>query len=211
MGSEVLPICGSVHTNRSACEACKGVWKTPEQPVDALRVAASGFVNQVQAQLTPTFPHVGLVTYSTSATLNTQLTGTLNTVKTAVNSIVASGYTNCEDGMYKARMELTTSGRQRWNAAKVIIFMSDGNANRCRTSSSCTASVAKTRAIAEAQAAGNADIVVFSIGLGEAADEDMLQKMVMNGGTYLYAPSAQDLDDVYQQIFEEIKRMRLVV
>lgn len=210
MGSEVSSICGSVHTSRSTCEACKGIWKTPEQPVDELRIAARGFVDQVQAQLSPTFPHVGLVSYSTSATLDTQLTGNLNTVKTAISSVAASGYTNCEDGMYRARMELTTSGRQRWNAVKVIIFMSDGNANRCRDLS-CTASTAKTRAINEAKAAGNAGIIVYSIGLGEAADEDMLQQMVMNNGVYLYAPSGEDLDGVYRQMFEKIKRLRLVV
>ena len=211
MGSEVTAICGSVQTSSSACPACKGVWKTPPQPIDDLKSAANGFVDLVTAQLGPTYPHMGLVSYSTSATLDVQLTGNLSSVKTAITNINALGYTNCEDGMYKARVELTTSGRQRWTAAKVILFMSDGKANRCRGSSSCSASTAKQRAIAEAQLAGTQGIIVYSIGLGADADQDMLQQMVTHSGAYVYAPTGAELDDAYREMFQKIKRLRLVM
>jgi hypothetical protein len=209
MGSAVTGICGSVHTSQSACLACKGAWRTPTQPITDLRAAATTFVD-LATTLAPTFPHVGLVTYSDSGSLVTQLTGNLNTVKTAISGVAAGGYTNCEDGMYRARQELTTSGRQRWNAVRVILFMSDGNANRCRTSSNCSASTAKQKAITEAQLAGTQGIIVYSIGLGADADQDMLQRMVTHDGEYLFAPTGAELDDVYRAMFQKIKRLRLV-
>jgi len=211
MGSEVTAICGSVQTSSTACKACKGVWVTPPQPINALRVAASGFVDLVQAQLGPTDPHMGLVSYSTTSTRNVNLTSALSTVKSAIAGLAAAGYTNCEAGMYTARSELTTSGRQRWTAAKVILFMSDGQANRCRTESSCTQARAKQLAIAEATAAASQDIQVYTIGLGANADAATLQQMAtIGGGAYVYAATGADLSPAFTTLFQKIKRLRLV-
>jgi hypothetical protein len=209
MGSEVTAICGSVQTDKNACTSCGGQWKTPAKPIADLQTAATSFVDLVDAQLGPTNPHLGLVSYSDSATLNVMLTPNLSTMRSSIASITASGYTNCEAGMYTARMELTTSVRQRWSAVKIIVFMSDGNANRCRTGS-CSEATAKQRAIDEAQLAGTQGIIVSTIGLGQAADQDLLQRMVTNGGTYLYAPTSADLEAVYAEMFQRIKRTRLV-
>jgi Flp pilus assembly protein TadG len=215
MGSEVAAICGSVQTSQSLCTACKGVWKTPPGPlpINDLKTAADGFVDLAQAQLASsnvsTDPHMGLVSYSDSATLNVQLAANLANVTSAIAGISAAGYTNCEDGLYRARQELTTSGRQRWTAVKTIVFMSDGNANRCRgQSGSC--SQAKQRAIAEAQLAGTQDIVVYTIGLGTEVDQDLLQQMVTPGGAYVFAPTSADLQAAYQTLFQKVKRLRLV-
>jgi hypothetical protein len=210
MGSEVTAICGSVQTDKTACTNCSGKWKTPARPIQDLKTAATSFVDMVDTQLGPTSPHMGLVTYSDSATLAVQLTSSLSSVRSGINSIAVSGYTNCEAGLYTARVELTTSGRQRWTAVKVIVFMSDGNANRCRTKPSCSDATAKQLAIAEAQLAGTQGIIVSTIGLGTLADQDMLRQMVANGGAFLYAPTSADLQAVYAEMFQKIKRNRLV-
>ncbi|MCX6032344.1 MAG: VWA domain-containing protein, partial [Chloroflexi bacterium] len=211
MGSEVTAICGSVQTSSSLCTACKGVWVTPPQPIDALRVAAGSFVDLVQAQLGPTDPHMGLVSYSTTSTRNVNLTSTLSTVKSAITALAAVGYTNCEAGLYDARVELTTSGRQRWTAAKVILFMSDGQANRCRTESSCTQARAKQLAIAEATTAASLGIQVYTIGLGVDSDTTTLQQMAtVGGGAYQYAATGADLSPAFTTLFQKIKRLRLV-
>ena len=213
MGSEVTAICGNVQTSSSRCTACKGVWVTPPMPISYLKTAANTFVDLAQAQLATsnpsTDPHIGLVSYSTSATLDVQLTGNLANVKSAITSVNALGYTNNEDGLYRARLELTTSGRQRWTAVKAIVFMSDGYANRCRGSSS-QCSQAKQKAIAEAQLAASQGIIVYTVGLGSEVDQDMLQQMVTSGGVYVYAPTADDLEVAYRTLFEKVKRLRLV-
>ena len=139
MGSEVKAICGSVQTNQTACTNCRGVVEDPRAAHCTIsRQRPPVLWIMVDTQLGPTYPHMGLVSYSDSATLNVQLTGTLSSVRSAIASITARGYTNCEAGLYTARVELTTSGRQRWTAVKAIVFMSDGNANRCRTVGSCS-------------------------------------------------------------------------
>jgi hypothetical protein len=213
MGSEVTAICGNVQSLSSTCTACKGVWVTPPMPISYLKTAAITFVDLAQAQLATsnpsTDPHIGLVSYSTTASLDVQLTGNLANVKAAINNVSALGYTNNEDGVYRARQELTTSGRQRWTAVKAIVFMSDGYANRCRNvSGSC--SQAKQRAIAEAQLAASQGIIVYTVGLGSEVDQDMLQQMVTSGGVYVYAPTADDLEAAYRTLFEKVKRLRLV-
>jgi hypothetical protein len=212
MGSEVNTICGSVQTNQALCTACKGVWKTPPQPITDLQTASSSFVDLVEAQLAATSPHMGLVSYSDTANLDVTL-GDPSSVKSYLPNVAALGYTNCEDGVYKAEAELTTSGRQRWTAVKVIVFMSDGNANRCRNySGDCSTAnpTAKQRAINEAQLAGTKGITVYTIGLGAAADQDMLRQMVTTGGAYVYAPTGADLSTAFATMFQKIKRMRLV-
>jgi Flp pilus assembly protein TadG len=214
MGSEVNAICGSVQSSSATCTACKGAWVTPPQPIDNLKTAAGNFVDLVQAQLAPTNPHIGLVSYSSTASLNVQLTATLSTVKSAIGNITVAGYTNCEEGLYTARVELTTSGRQRWTAVKAIVFLSDGKANlyrTCYTPGGCSLVTAKQRAISEAQLAGTLGIAVYTIGLGALADQDLLQQMAaVSGGSYLYSPTSADLEATYAEMFRKIQPMRLV-
>jgi len=211
MTSAVYPYCGTnIHQDKKTCEACKGVWTPPPEPMADLKQASIGFVNLVQAELGSSNPHVGLVSYSTSATLDVKLTGTMSTVTSGINNLQSLGYTNCEDGLYQARLELTTSGRQRWTSARVMIFMSDGNANRCRGSTS-TCAAAKTKAIAEAERAAAAGITIYTIGLGEEADTITLQQIAaVGGGVYMYAPSSADLQACFQEMFRKIRGLRLV-
>ena len=59
-------------------------------PLAALKTAAKLLVDQ----LDPTLDRVGLTSYSTTATLNNALTSDFASVKTAIDRLTASGYTN---------------------------------------------------------------------------------------------------------------------
>jgi hypothetical protein len=61
-------------------------------------------------------------------------------------------------------------------------------------------------AVAEATTAANNQIVVYTIGLGKYVDHQFLRDVAgVSGGEYFYAPSAFDLEAIYQTIFERIQ------
>jgi hypothetical protein len=214
---------GGVGT-QARCEACKGNAE-PWLPITTAKDAAVYFVSLVYDQLAPTSPRLGLVTYSTRAC---QPTGnpnhpclglTLNLlgeVLPKINSIQMVPadpmyFTNCEEGMSVARGYLNSTGRT--TAVKAIVFLTDGQANRCIGGGTC--SNAKQRAINQAHTAQNERIRVYTIGLGVDADRDMLQQMADDpdgdfDGAYVYARTASELVDKYDELFAMIKQLRLV-
>jgi Flp pilus assembly protein TadG len=202
-------VCGSVDT-KTSCEACKGYWLSNEEPITSLKTAATNFVNQVEAELRPTNPRIGLVSYSTSATLNRVLTeiDDVGLVRSAISGLSADGSTNCEDALYQAREQLYGNGRV--TAVKVIVFMTDGNANTGRGCAYVCAD-ASQRAINQATLARTQGILTYTIGLGIDSDQDMLRTIASEGGgEYVYAPTAADLDAAFAEMFDKIKRLRLV-
>jgi hypothetical protein len=206
-------VCGTVDT-RETCEACKGVWPGPSDPEQLLpiadtKTAAKTFVDLVEQQLMPTSPQLGLATYSRNAELDQPLTYNFLSLKSRIDSMVAESYTNCEHGLYLARQELTTVGRS--TASKAILFMSDGVCNRSMDwNPPCNSGSAPAQAICEAGLAKDQGINLYTIGLGTGADQDTLRAIASSSDNYLYAPSSADLEAVFTEMFEKIKRQRLV-
>ncbi len=63
-----------------------------------------------------------------------------------------------------------------------------------------------TAAVAEATTAAGSSIVIYTIGLGAHVDHAFLQDIAdITGGEFFYAPSASDLQAIYQTIFERIQ------
>lgn len=220
---------------QAGCEACKG-YAEPWLPITTAKDAAVYFVTLVEEQLpaypNPSFPRLGLVTYSTRACQPTGnpnhpclgLTLDLPAVSAAIANIrmVPANtyapydmyYTNCEEGMSQARGYLNSTGRA--TAVKAIVFLTDGKANRCIGEYSVTCSDAAARAKTQAHNAQTIDhIRVYTIGLGASADQAMLIDMANDpvgdfDGAYLYAPTAAELAAKYAEMFAKIKRLRLV-
>jgi hypothetical protein len=56
-----------------------------------------------------------------------------------------------------------------------------------------------------ANEARNNTIIVYTIGLGAQADNALLQEVAdRTGGMYYYAPNANDLDRIFQEIADQI-------
>jgi hypothetical protein len=143
----------------------------------------------------------------------------------AIEDMNADGWTNIADGMRIGMKVLSsdTGHYGRPNAIKVMILLTDGVANRwpgyskCGSGSCCAEDLYKPNSgsndenkaadcvIYYSQIANNNSIVVYTIGLGLGADGDLLQAAAdETGGLYYFAPRAQDLDYIFQQIADQI-------
>jgi len=78
-----------------------------------------------------------------------------------------------------------------------MILLSDGVANRPYNET-----YAKEYARSQAEIA--AGVIIYTIGLGDPSyfDEELLKEIQTNG--YYYAPSAEDLTDIYLAIAEDL-------
>ncbi len=74
--------CPNLNT-QVGCQNCRGVWRNPPMPITEVRVAANTFVDRNN----PNLSHLGLVSYSTSGSLNQGLTNNLTAVKNAINGV----------------------------------------------------------------------------------------------------------------------------
>lgn len=137
----------------------------------------------------------------------------------AIESMRASGQTNIADGIQLGILTLTTATGHygRPNAAKFMVLMTDGQANRypndeCHAedlwpdnSGDAYQVRARDCVVYYANRARNSGISIFTIGLGINADHELLQDVAdRTGGEYFFAPKAKDLDRIMQEIADKI-------
>jgi Mg-chelatase subunit ChlD len=177
------------------------------QPMDALRVAAKSFIDDLKQG----FDNVGIVSYSRSSSspIDLRITSDLQVAKAGIDNIPQpNSYTNIGDGMDKALREFR-SNRARTSTAKIMVLLSDG-APTCTESGSCNLS-SWTRqrgidyALAKAAEAAAGDIIIHTISLGAGADRTLMQQIAQaTGGKEFFSSSGSDLSQVFQDIKEEI-------
>jgi len=167
--------------------------------------AAKAFVDQLNMSK----DRVGLASFATDATLNMQLTNNSAQVKNAINALVASGWTNMGGGIEKSNDEFNSSGRS--DALFAMILLSDGCANRpCPHSPqhSTTCPYAREYALNESDEAKNTlGVVSYTIGLGANTsdfDPELMKDIASSEFLYYYAPSAEDLMDIYTVIIRDL-------
>ncbi len=148
------------------------------------QAAVSSFLDTLNAPP----EQAALVSFAVTATLDAPLTTDVELVRTAVMSLTAEDSTYMDHGLAEARLELASS-RHVPTHTKIIILLSDGQ------QTGDTAPV-----LAEAAAAKAEGALIFSIGLGPDADADLLQQVASDPAYYFYAPSGDDLEDVYLEI-----------
>jgi len=97
-------------------------------------------------------------------------------------------------GLEKAYSELKNNGRP--DSKKIIILLSDGENNNGGYSYPSPLDVATLCA--------NEGIVIYTIGFG-VVNETLLKRIAeITGGKYYYAPSCEDLEKIYNEIYDEI-------
>jgi Flp pilus assembly protein TadG len=180
------------------CPTHPPVW----QPFNSVQQAAETFA----AYFSPTTTQVGLASFSTSATLNRQLSsafGPGSAYVTAIDALVPAGWTDTGGGLATALAELQ-SARARANSLKVIVLLSDGVANIEQNGTNCGGSgcaAAANYARSEATAAANAGVVIYTIGLGSDVDASLMQDLATIGhGAYVYSPSGAQLQDTFDRV-----------
>jgi hypothetical protein len=153
--------------------------------------------NQIQA---------GLVSFTTTATTRTQLAVMGPSNQTAlINAINALGPTSStciQCGLMNACNELVSS-RARPTATKVVVLLTDGMANYCTGSNSCTQGSTECMGCdVEGAAACRADnVTVYTIGFGSDVDSTELTNIAyITNGEYYFAPNVATLTDIFQSI-----------
>jgi len=174
----------------------------PQMRLEASKIAAWDFIAQLQPS-----DWVAVVAYSTTAQLVQPLTTSRGVVSEAIGGLKAFGFTNMSDGLRIASAALLTTSARPFDAVrKVIVLLSDGNANRPEPESA-----ACQRALAEAQIAASKGISIFTIGFGQDANHDLLQSIAEVGrGEYYFAPTSNDLHAAYLSIALRLRNLAIV-
>lgn len=164
--------------------------------------SANTFIDNLEAN-----DQSALVSFSTNATLEKQLSNDHNQTRTVLNALTVGGATNIGDAIKKATDELS-SVRANPQANKTIILLTDGKANKPNgdglNENQDDVDYAEERAYA---AYDNYNIKVFTIGLGSNSDinETMLENIAnYTGARYYYASNGTDLSTIYDDIAWEI-------
>lgn len=193
------------------------------EPIRSTQEAAVTF----STFFTPVYDRLGVVSYSRYVTLDEPLTSDFNdpddtsfaddTINGCVDcsafadevlELVPDGTTNIGYAIEVAQNELLY-GSGRVNAAKIMVVMTDGIANRCFSSGSSSCGShgdAETYAYNQAVTAANNGITIYTIGLGPSVNDSLLQDIAdVGGGIYLNAPTADDLEDTFEAIADAIR------
>jgi hypothetical protein len=175
--------------------------------LEGAKEAAKIFVDQLDSEK----DRVGLVTFHTVANLEEHLTHNFDDVKSRIDIISGGGWTNIGDGIDYSTDEYEYDGRGGttiWS----IILLSDGKANR--PDGMNASQYALDKSIAAHLAGSNQSLRIYTIGLGSKMDiDEPLLIQIAEGpltgvddpqGKYYYAPSSNDLIDIYQSIAQDL-------
>jgi Ca-activated chloride channel family protein len=178
-------------------------WYIPGDPQPKIyytKLAAKNFISRLNV----TADKAGLTSFATDSRTDATLTTDYTYVKTKINSLNADGSTNLMGGINKANIEFQ-SARVRADGIKVMIILTDGKANWWDGNSGWQDERRGAEyAIEKADVAKSMGIKIFTIGLGapDYLNETLLETIQTDG--YFKAPSAQDLDTIYQSIADRI-------
>jgi len=142
-------------------------------------------------------------------------------VLNAVEETQAGGSTNIADGMRRGLEILSTLPPHfgRPGAAHVMILMTDGVANRIDglpsdcyaednwpyNTGNTTVDRAKDCVIYYADQAATSGVIIYTIGLGAAADVQLLRAVAdRTGGAYFTANTPEQLDQIFDDILDRI-------
>jgi Mg-chelatase subunit ChlD len=169
---------------------------TPPEPISSVLTAAKRFVSQLN-----TSDQIGIATYATGASLTEVLTHESSRVSESVGALNIDpkeerGSTNTGEALVRMREELNSS-RHNEDARKVAILLTDGLAT-------APGEDPEAFALQEADALKAAGVHVFTIGLGERANETFLRSIASTDAQYYKAPSRRDLDSIYLSITKDI-------
>ena len=135
---------------------------------------------------------VGLASYSTSATIDVQLTPNLNQITTSANGMVAAGFTSISGGM-DAGLSIMLGGRSPEFVERTMIVMTDGIHNMGRD---------PELSAREIVAAG---VVIHTISFGFDADQTRMQRIAQIGrGQSFHADTGADLSAAFRQIAQTL-------
>ncbi len=164
--------------------------KDPPTKLDKAKEAADGFVRRLDLGR----HRVGLVSFESINSLDQPLTGDLAAIRGAIAAVQPSGSTDIAGATERAVRHLRIFGRP--GAVPVVLLLTDGEPSGPRQ-----AWVDAVRAAGRARGRG---ALVYTIGLGDNVKADLLTAMAGAPDRYFFAPTADDLDPIYQELSQVI-------
>lgn len=158
--------------------------------IDALKQAVTAFFDEI-AFSSPN-SNASLVTYSTSATRDIELTNNFAVIQSQVNQLRPRGFTNIFQAIRFGSDSLEAAGRRPF-ADRTIIVMTDGNFN-VGGDPTPSARVAAARG-------HTIHTVTFSSGANQGIMQDVAR---IGGGVHLHADDAGDLKEAFREIARTI-------
>jgi Mg-chelatase subunit ChlD len=198
--------CTGINSNKniSCVSSCTGIWEDKLASAKEANKELISILSQSESN------RIGLVVYGTnvnnSASLN--LTSNVTLLNNKIDSwqIVATSYTCICCGINDSVLRLTQQSSE--DKAKVIIVMSDGEANYECTPYQQSNTQGPIDAIGSSCNANRSlnNLVVHSIGLGQGANETTLRGISnCGGGRYFSAANVSDIIEVYKAVAEDIR------
>ncbi|HIK92417.1 MAG TPA: VWA domain-containing protein [Planctomycetes bacterium] len=153
-----------------------------------LKAAVAAFLNALST--TPQDELVGVVTYSTTSTLDEDMTLNYDHLMTSIDSLSVSGMTAIGRGLQDGIDGVTAPAFARANAAKTIVVMTDGQHNR----GIMPEAVART-------AHDIYGITVHTITFSSGANQSHMRLVARNGGgRHWHADNQAGLIAVFEEI-----------
>jgi len=178
--------------------------------IQGAKEAANLFIDQLNSSR----DRVGLVSFATQAILEEPLTSNFTIVENSINALVTRDRTNIGGGINRSAIEFQTRGGDG-ETVWAMVLLSDGKANEPSSSGNAT-QYALDRA-RDAYVIGSAQSLrIYTIGLGAKSDiNEVLLEQIAEGplqgvpqsdieGQYYYAPSADELSDIYLTIAKDL-------
>jgi len=176
---------------------------TPSQPMEAVKDAADFMVQQF-IELN-TNDQVSLEVYATTSRHEVDLTPNFASIQSRLRQVQAGHYdssTNIGAGIQEAIDELT-SPRARGVSRKIIVLLTDGQANVDRWGRGSTSGGAEY-ARDMARAAAGQGIRVYAVSVGAGADQALMREIAeIGGGEHFHA------EGTIEQYSEELERIFL--
>ena len=187
------------------------------QPLQDSMDAACAFVDLMR----PADDRAGLVTYASKDSLNQHLTDDLETVKKELQKYAPCGSTAEPDGMEAALDEFIDSGRADGFGQRVMVLLTDGNANRWHGTGygsssntfellgeTVTTNIHPTVADAMGQQAERArqnDVRIYCVTFGDDVDTEVHRVIAQHtNAAYYYSANHSDLTDIFVDIFRRL-------
>jgi len=180
--------------------------QTRTQPMQAVKDAV-GYLTQVFEEL-DTDDKLSLEIYGTTGRHEVDLTRDYHTVKNRLHSMQAGHYdtwTNTGAGLQRAIEELT-SPRARTTSKKMIILLTDGNANVNSAGDTNDVSGGNAYALDRAQAAADLGIYIFAVSVGAEGNQSLMQQIADIGhGEHFHAEGS--IEEYSAQLAEIFRRL----
>lgn len=153
---------------------------------------------------------LGLASYSSNYRIDQGLTDNFSTVESVIDGLSAGGSTSIGGGLWRGLTILYGNTRQSGgeDVPQFIVLATDGKHNTSPdVTSSCPVFGCSEGASSILNLAVEMDVPVYTVGFGQGVREGYLQNIAQTtGGKYFPADSADQLEEVYGQISEDIRQ-----